>query len=148
MTDTADVSLDAPADDAARLRSTMIPLGRRLRQVGTERFTPTQLSVLGSITRVGPLNLRELAEREHLSAPMITKVVDALERAGVVERLPDPSDRRVCLVHTTPAGRTWLRANGAQQNVWLASRLAALSDSDRVAIHAALPALERLLRDE
>jgi DNA-binding MarR family transcriptional regulator len=38
----------------------------------------------------------------------VTGLVDTLERAGLVARVPDPQDRRSVLVRITPSGRTWL----------------------------------------
>lgn len=134
-----------PVEWASRFSAAIVPLGRLLRSVARDRFTPTQLSVLGSIARHGPLSLRDLAGRERLSPPSITKVVAVLETEGVVERLPDPGDRRVCLVRTTEAGAAWLEAGRVERDAWLGVRLGTLPEDQRAAIEAALPALETLL---
>lgn len=130
---------------ASGLRSAVPPLARQMRQAATEWFTPTQLSVLGSITRFGPLSLGDLAAREKLSPPMITKVIDVLTSAEVVERLVHERDRRVCLVRTTAKGIAWVEQTRAEQDQWLADRLAHLSREQLDALNAAMPALEQLL---
>ena len=53
----------------------------------------------------GPLSLSGLAEATGVDAPYATLIVDSLEERGLVERQPDPADRRRKLVSLTPAGR-------------------------------------------
>jgi DNA-binding MarR family transcriptional regulator len=52
----------------------------------------------------GPLSLSGLAEAIGVDAPYATLIVDSLEKRGLVERKPDPEDRRRKLVSLTPAG--------------------------------------------
>jgi len=93
---------------AARLRAAVAPLERQLRRQGTDPYTPTQLSVIGAIYRQGPIPIGELAGRERLSAPTVSKAVASLEEAGIVEGFPDAEDRRVCRVAITAAGKRWI----------------------------------------
>jgi DNA-binding MarR family transcriptional regulator len=51
------------------------------------------------------LSLGRLAELQSVSPRNITGLVDSLEKAGLVERLPDPNDRRSIKARLTPAGR-------------------------------------------
>ncbi len=53
----------------------------------------------------GPLSLSGLAEAIGVDAPYATLIVDNLEQRGLVERRPDPGDRRRKLVTLTEAGR-------------------------------------------
>jgi DNA-binding MarR family transcriptional regulator len=133
-------------DVAARLRSAVVPLHRMLRQQ-TAGLTATQGSVLGSISRHGPLRLSELADLERLSGPMISKVVTALEEEGLVDRVKDPADGRACLVRMSVAGGRWLVETRDRRDRWLAERLGHLTDEEFAAIVAALPALGRLAGD-
>ncbi|HUN37481.1 MAG TPA: MarR family transcriptional regulator [Trebonia sp.] len=52
----------------------------------------------------GPMSLSGLAEAVGVDAPYATLIVDSLEERGLVERQPDPADRRRKLVTLTPAG--------------------------------------------
>ena len=52
-----------------------------------------------------PLSLSGLAEALGVDAPYATLIVDTLEERGLVERHPDPADRRRKQVELTPAGR-------------------------------------------
>ncbi len=56
-----------------------------------------------------PLSMGELAARLGMDPPNVTAVVDDLESAGLVRRERHPTDRRVTLVATTPAGRALAR---------------------------------------
>ena len=135
----------AAVTDADKLRSIIGPLERELRQVDVEGFTPTQLAVIGSIKRLGPISLSQLAARERLSSPTISKVVSALEDAGLVVRELDADDRRVWRVRLTDAGETFVEEGRQRRSEWLAERLARLSARERATLHAAIPVLERLL---
>jgi DNA-binding MarR family transcriptional regulator len=138
---------DAPLELAARMRATIVPLARALRQQSGGRLTATQVSVLGSILRHGPLGHSALATREQLSPPMVTKVVGALEAEGLVDRAPDPTDARVSLVSISDDGRAWVHESRRRRDEWLAERLAGLSPDKRDLVSSALDALDRVLVD-
>ena len=81
----------------------LVPLTRQLRQQNVD-LTATQASALATISRRQPLAVGDLAKAEHVSSPMITKVVRGLESAGLVRKDVDPVDRRVSLLSVN-AGR-------------------------------------------
>ncbi|MEV6672688.1 MarR family transcriptional regulator [Streptomyces sp. NPDC051162] len=54
----------------------------------------------------GPMTLRELADQLLTDRPYTTLVVDDLEKRGLVERTPNPADRRSKIVSVTPEGRS------------------------------------------
>lgn len=130
---------------AAQLRSVVVPLARSLRQQTGGELTATQSSVLGSVARHGPISLSELASREQLSLPMISKVVANLEGRDLVTRVDDPDDGRVCLAEISPHGGEWLAASRERRDRWLAERLAALDGDACAAIAAAIPWLQCLI---
>lgn len=59
-----------------------------------------------------PMTMRDLAALLAVDAPYTTVVVDDLESRGLVERRPDPQDRRRKIVAVTPAGRRLARRAG------------------------------------
>lgn len=132
---------------ADAVRTTVMRLSRELRRQAGTPFTATQLSVLGTIQRAESISLGELAAREALSAPMISKVVAALEDVGVIYRTADGQDRRRCLVQVTEQGREWLAAELVRWNTRLAERVAQLDPTERDALATALPLLDRLAAD-
>lgn len=111
-------------------------------------LTLTQLSCLATIGREGPLPLGELAVREKLSAPFITKIVTKLEEAGLVVRKSVAGDRRVSLVEASPAGRALIEEVKSRRTMYLNRRLSDLEPREIAALEAALPILERLASDE
>src|ERR671932_84398 len=84
----------SPSDLASRLRLDIARLGRRLRQEAGAGLSPTQTAALATIELHGPLTPSELAQRERVQRPTVTRVLARLEAAGLTERAGDPADRR------------------------------------------------------
>jgi DNA-binding MarR family transcriptional regulator len=146
MTSTPPVTLAADAVEVAgRLRMTAFRLTRLLRQQDTEGLAPTLSAALATIVRDGPLTLGELAAREHVAPPSITKAVEKLVAAGLATRAPDKTDRRVVRVTATAAGRRRVAQNRSRRTAWLAGRLTDLSPADLAKLAAATDVLERLI---
>ena len=84
-------------------------VARQLRQQ-TQRtlapweVSPSQARALGVLTRHGPMRLGTLSDYLRIVPRSATEVVDALEEACLVERRPDPDDRRAILVALTTRG--------------------------------------------
>jgi DNA-binding MarR family transcriptional regulator len=115
-----------------------------LRRVSADQpITSQQLSVLGSLEH-GPRRMTELAAEHGVRLPTMTAQINRLERDGLVERGRDGSDARVVTAALTAAGRERLAAGRAQRIGFLAERFAALTDEERAAVAAALPALDKL----
>lgn len=133
---------------AARLRLAITRTARRLRQEGSEGFSPSQVAVLATLERHGPLSPSELAEREQVKRPTATRVIARLGEAGLVTRTADPDDRRCALVSLTPEGAALLRRVRARKTAYLARRLHDLDADDTRALERAADVLERLLEGE
>ena len=146
MTSTPPATLTADAVDVAgRLRMTAFRLTRLLRQQDAEGLAPTLSAALATIVRDGPLTLGELAAREHVAPPSITKAVEKLVAVGLATRAPDETDRRVVRVRATAAGRRQVAQNRSRRTAWLAGRLTDLSPADLAKLDAATDVLERLI---
>ena len=144
---TATARPDVDTDLVARLRLGVLRLSRRLRQQSGDAITPSQLSVLAKVERSGPISLGDLAVSEAVQPPSITRIVAALEDAGLVTRRTDANDRRSSVIVVTAAGRRRLARIRSNRDAWLAYRLAELSPAERTALERALPVLERLVED-
>ncbi|HWD01524.1 MAG TPA: MarR family transcriptional regulator [Amycolatopsis sp.] len=100
---------EPPDIDAEEAFQFVLSLHRLLR--GLHRAAPpdglprTQLLVLAKLARSGPLRIGALAEEVDCSQPTATKVIHAMEDAGLVAREADLADKRVSYVHLTRAGR-------------------------------------------
>lgn len=136
---------EGDAELAARLRLAVMRLARLLRSESGDDVTASQLSALSSLERRGPLTLGELSAVERVKPPTLTRVVASLEELGLVTRTVDDFDRRVARVEATAAGRELLARARSRKDAFLAARLRALSEQDRVALGGAADALERLL---
>jgi DNA-binding MarR family transcriptional regulator len=130
---------------ADQLHSAAIHLLRGVRRVDAASGLPgAQLSALSVVVFGGPLSLGALAAAEQVRPPTMSRVVGALEAAGLVTREPDPADARSVLVAATRSGRRLLAEGRRRRVEALAERLGALDDSERAALHAAAPALVRV----
>ncbi|MCO1657018.1 MarR family winged helix-turn-helix transcriptional regulator [Pseudonocardia humida] len=121
-------------------------VNRRLRQLARESLdpwdvTPGQSRALGVLLRGGPLRLSELAERLRIVPRSTTEVVDALQAAGLVERRPDPHDRRAVLVALTDHGSRVGEAVRAARAAEAERFFGALDEPDRVELARILRAL-------
>jgi len=135
--------LDFDADSVARLRAALARISRMIdREVSAGEMTRTQLSVLGSIARRGPLGVSELAAIEGLNPTMLSRILAKLEDADLVARAADDADRRVVRVEVTATGERLHRQLGAERVRLLTERLQLLQTDSAAQILAALPALE------
>jgi DNA-binding MarR family transcriptional regulator len=130
------------SEAASQVSAALVRLTRRLRRADSSSpLSASAATALGTLERSGPLRLTALARAEHISQPAMTQLVGRLQRAGLVERTPDPADRRVVRVGITEAGLVALadrRANFAERLTEL-QRL--LTPGHRAALAAAAPAL-------
>ncbi|HEX4654658.1 MAG TPA: MarR family transcriptional regulator [Mycobacteriales bacterium] len=132
---------------AGSLRDAIGRLGRRMR---AER-APSDLSLgqwaaLRTLDSHGPMTPSELAAHEKVQPPSVTKILANLESHGYVTRTPDPVDRRQVVVAASDAGLTLLADDRRRKDKWVSQRLATLEPSERAALAAALPVLEKLSR--
>jgi len=134
----------ATSDVAGRLRLAVARLQRIVRQQAMGGLNLAEGSCLAIIDRHGPLSLSDVASRENLSAPTITKIVTRLEGQGLIERLADPTDRRVSLVAVSKNGAALLERVRSSRTAYLHRKLRELSDEDLSSLLAALPVLEAL----
>src|ERR1700758_1313603 len=97
--------------------------------------------VLRRLHEHGPTRQNVLAADFGLSPRTITDIVDGLERLGMAERRPDPTDRRAKLVAITDAGEAGLDVANATLERLFTQIFGVLSEADRVTF---LRLLERL----
>ena len=137
-TDRETIGSISPHTLAIELRTAVMRTSRRLRVEATgEVITPGQYTVLAQLHGGGPRTLRELAESEHVQAPSMTRIVNALAEQGFVSRSARPEDGRQVQVSITPAGAAVLEQARSQRTAWLAHRVAGLSAEDRLTLSRA-----------
>ena len=133
-----------PDNLAIDLRTAVMRTSRRLRIEATgDVITPGQYTVLAHLD-TEPQTLRQLAEREHVQAPSMTRIVNALTEQGFVSRSPDPADGRQIQIAITPAGEEVLAEARSQRTAWLAQRVAGLSEEDRLTLSRAAHIMQEM----
>jgi len=142
----------APASDtvavADALRPVLLRVGRELRrEARAEGISPEQVSLLVAIKYAPGIGVRELALRERVSPPALTRHVDRLERDGLVVRTPSPDDRRRVGLTLSDEGRRALRRVRSRRTAWLATRLAGLTEDELARVEAAIEPLSYLLTE-
>lgn len=133
---------------AAELRLAVMRLARRLRQQAPADVTPSMLSALTVVERLGPITLGDLAGSERVRPPTMTRIVSRLEEDGLVRKEPDESDRRVTHLSLTDAGRKFITKNRTRKDAYLADRLRQLSSRERSQLQAGIEVIQRLLDEK
>ena len=134
---------------ANRLRPVLLKLNRELRrEIHSLGVTGVQVSLLVQIKYAPGIGVRELASRERMSVPGMSKFVTRLEEAGLIERAPVAGDRRRVGLIVTAAGHRVLRSVKSKRTAWLADRLRHLDPEELEAIDAAIEPLVHLLDEE
>ncbi len=132
-------------DTAARLRSAVNRISRRLRPTRAGAgFTPTEISVLETVAKRGPIRLSDLAAVEGMNPTMLSRVARKLEAPGLIRRHRHPIDGRAALLEVTAAGRRLFERIRSERTDQLSLELDALDPTERRLVIDALPVLERL----
>jgi DNA-binding MarR family transcriptional regulator len=127
---------------AADLR---VAVGQLVRRLRSENLFPlTQTWVLGRLDREGPASVSELAQALRVRPQSMAQTVGDLEAEAMVERNPDPDDRRRAIVSLTAAGQARIEADRAAREGWLVKALDELPDEDRETIERSVEILNRL----
>jgi DNA-binding MarR family transcriptional regulator len=138
-------SITATSELASELRVSLMRLARRLRAERLdEGLTPTQLAVLGTLDRHGPMTLGELASHEKVQPPSMTRTTATLEERGLVTRVIQEIDRRQLRIAISDAGLALLREDRKRRDAWLAGRVAQLTSDERALLLQVAPLLDRL----
>lgn len=140
--------LDAPP--WLRVESTIMATARAIRQCYDQRFADlglnlSEASLLAFVEESGPLTQTRLAQRLGLGRAATGSVIDALEKRGLVERQPDPDDRRVWLVTVTRTGKDLVDQVNASDQVLRSELRAGISRADRQQLAALLVRLQENL---
>jgi DNA-binding MarR family transcriptional regulator len=134
---------------ANRLRPVLLKLNRELRrEIHSLGVTGGQVSLLVQIKYAPGIGVRELASRERMSVPGMSKFVTRLEEGGLIERAPVAGDRRRVGLIVTPSGHRVLRSVKSKRTAWLADRLRHLGPEELEAIDGAIEPLAHLLDEE
>lgn len=92
---------------------------------------PGQAMCLRLLGAVDGSTQRDMARTLHVAPPTVSKMLHAMEKAGLVERRPDEADQRLTRVYLTPAGREREQEIGAAVGAYVNATFATLSADER-----------------
>jgi len=136
------------AEIAQRLQDAMKRLRARLRSESGQHavgLTATQLGVLVSVVREGPVTAARLAALEHVSAQAIAQSLAVLRAAGLVHGEPDPEDGRKKLMSADPSATELIDKLLNGRSSFLARAIdQVVAPDEREDVEKAIELLERL----
>jgi DNA-binding MarR family transcriptional regulator len=90
------------------------------------------------------LKMNELSRHLMVTGGNVTGIVDPLQKQGLVERTPEPSDRRACRVRLTRAGRKAFAEMARAHEGWIVELLAGLSRREHADIYRLLARMKQV----
>lgn len=102
-------------------------------------LTPTHWSMLGIIlhARDGVRQV-EIAHQLHVKAPLVTNMVQQLQKQGMVQSVQNQFDARAKLLAVTPAGKKFIKTVETELNKTLNQLLSGLTEKDLITYHKVL----------
>ncbi|MEA3100228.1 MarR family transcriptional regulator [Caballeronia mineralivorans] len=110
-------------------------------------LTRSQWQVLATLANNEGINQSGLADLLEIEPITLGRIIDKLEAQGLIERHPDPADRRAWLLHLTPAARPKLTELRGLADVTRAEALAGVPEADTERLLRTLQALKANLAD-
>ncbi|MFJ1643888.1 MarR family winged helix-turn-helix transcriptional regulator [Streptomyces sp. NPDC088258] len=137
-----------PDSLAAALAGVQRTIRRRLRgTLATPPLRGAQVELLRLVAARPGIRVSDAAKELYLAGNSVSTLAHQLSRAGYLRRESDPDDRRSTLLLPTQAAASRLNDWEARRSALVRERVARLTDEDRAALAAALPALRRLARN-
>lgn len=134
-------------DEADALRLAITRTARRLRQEAGSGLSPTALATLASVERHKIVTPGELARIEGVQRPTMTRAINRLAEAGLIERREDPEDRRCSLISVSVEGHRYLAEHRSRKSAWLANLIEEMPDEDADTLARAAEILSSALED-
>ena len=127
------------------LNSSAIHLLRRISQEDSaDGITAARASALSVLVYGGASTLGELARREGVATPTMSRLIAAMVNEGLVSRQAVPGNRRTVALAATPRGRELTERGRARRIARLASELAGLRPDEIAALERAIATLAHL----
>ncbi len=140
--------MSAPTDRAMdQLFDLAVVLGEVMNsRLAEHGLTPARAEVLWLLHRTGPRTQRELSQLLKCTPRNVTGLVDALQRAGFVERTAHPSDRRAVVVRLSEPGQSLIADWGGDREYGTAQVLGGIPADDLAVFSAVLDQVLARLR--
>ncbi|PTH83432.1 MarR family transcriptional regulator [Streptomyces sp. A244] len=121
------------ADAVETIQREMTVFARRARAAAGRMHPELSLvsyTLLGHLEESGGCRATDLAAHYALDKSTVSRQVAGLERAGLIERRPDPADQRVQVLHLTRSGRRVLAQVTESRRAAFRERLAGWPEED------------------
>ena len=142
-------------DDLRSIETEVGTLIRRVKRVMGERareihpdLHPITYFILTHLAASGPLRGADLSDAFGMDKGGVSRQVQALVDLGLVERQPDPEDRRAILLDATAEGRERLSAVRRHRRDRFDARLSGWTDEELTTFAARLAAYNQALTDD
>lgn len=136
---------DSAVAAARDIRVVFSRLRRRLKDIAVDGLAPSQTAVLTRLWKEGPSSASALAAAERVRPQSMATILAALGQRRLIERSPDPNDKRRQVVSLTAAGRKRAESDRRAREEWLARAIQErYTEAERRVIVDALSLLERL----
>ncbi len=99
--------------------------------IGDAQLTPLQFAALVKLNDLGEVSQNELGRRTAMDAATMQGVIKRLLARGLIDRKPDPEDRRRVVLSLTADGRALIAAAKPNGHAITDETLAGLSDVER-----------------
>lgn len=142
-------------EDLRRIEAEVGVLIRRVKRVVAVRarevhedMHPMTYFILTHLSQLGPMRGADLADAFGMDKGGVSRQVQALVDLGLVERQPDPEDRRAILLDATDEGRERLAVQRQRSSVRFDQRLSGWTDEGLAAFADQLAAYNSALADD
>jgi len=138
--------LDALVDDLFSIPALIARASRRklLKAALTcidEAISPLHFEIMKALSEAGTLHVTAIGDRLQIPGPQMTRLVDRLVALELVERRPDPADRRTINLALSEKGKTVMEEHGAAVRDSVKEALACLTDEELRDLSVSLRAL-------
>jgi MarR family transcriptional regulator, transcriptional regulator for hemolysin len=135
-----------------RVESALMATARRIREVYDHHLAEwgvnlTQAGVLAYLEEFGPVSQTKIAAHLGRGRAATGVTIDGLDARGLVERQPDPEDRRVWLIHLTDRGQALIKPITQVDELLREELRSGMSRADRLALVELLQRVQSNLRD-
>lgn len=145
----ADTTAQTHGDDFALSVGLYNALGKLLRklrkQSGKQPFSSTEQATMALLESSGQMLPSELAEAHHISAQGISQIVNRLFDQGIIDKHPDPTDKRKVYLSLNKKGLQELLSIRVSRSQWLSETVTqTLNPADKIILQKAVVLLNRL----
>lgn len=111
----------------------------------TQEFSWTEMGVLKRLEREGPATTADLARAQGMRPQSMRTIVAALEKTGMIERKPHPTDGRQVNLSLTAKGAAVQKSANAAKQTWIVQAIAKLDKQEQETLFAAGEIIKRFV---